>query len=264
METGINLYAGLPYREVIAAFEKNEIKNTFVVADHPDFDAAMDCLYKCGVKVESLHAPYRCDGFTVNDMWRVGDEGERMLGRLKHSIDLCDERGVGFLVVHASTGRPMPPITETGKERFAKLFDYALEKGVTVAVENHKFIENTSFLMDTFPSAGFCWDVGHEACFTDGIDYLSMWKARLSVMHISDSECIPDTDKHLIPFDGKIDFARVAEKIAGLNCTLMLELKPGNDERYKNLSTMEYYTLAAQRAKKLADMVKAIANGLGK
>ena len=42
METGINLYAGLPYREVIAAFEKNEIKNTFVVADHPDFDAAMD------------------------------------------------------------------------------------------------------------------------------------------------------------------------------------------------------------------------------
>ena len=258
METGINLYAGLPYREVIDAFCKNGIGNTFVVADHPELCGAMECLRKNNIKVESLHAPYRCGEYTVNDMWNGGAEGEQMLEKLRHCIDLCDSYGVGVLVAHASTGRPMPPITDDGTARFGRLFDYAREKEITVAFENHKFIENTSHIMNTFPDAGFCWDVGHEACFTDGIDYMSLWKDRLSVVHISDSECIPDTDKHLIPYDGKIDFQKVAEKIAGCKCALMLELKPGNDARYKNLSVMEYYTLAAQRAEKLLKEVNKL------
>ena len=261
METGINLYEKLPYQEVISAFVENGIKNTFVGSEHPELRAAMKMLRENGIRMESFHAPFYGET-NMSDLWYEGEAGEMMLRRLRNSVDMCCEYGVGTLVTHPSTGRPMPPINELGTERYREFFSYAWKKGIAVAMENHRFFENTEYLMKTFPKLDFCWDVGHEACFTQGIDYLSIWGDRLSVMHISDSECIFDTDKHLIPFDGKLDFEKIAEKISGLNCNcaLMLELKPGNDERYKNLSTREYYKLASQRAKKLADMVDAIAN----
>ena len=253
MRVGINLHVNWPYEEVIAAFAENGIDRTFVCIEHPQFDDAMRALRKAGIAVDNFHAPYKGH----NSIWQEGEDGERIAARFLKSIDLCIAHGVSVLVAHASGGRPMPPITEVGIERFDRIIAYAREKGVTVAFESHRYVENVRFMMERYPDAGFCLDTGHEDAFTPGVRYMPMWGGRLVATHISDNEYVCDRDMHMLPFDGHIDFDLTAREIAasGRDVTLMLEVKPDNHERYSAMSPSEYYAAAAKSIRRLSGMV---------
>ena len=88
---------------------------------------------------------------------------------------------------------------------------------------------------------------------------MPIWKDRLVATHISDNEYVCDKDMHMIPFDGNIDFNQTSREIAesGKDVALMLEIKPDNHERYKNVSIKDYYAAAAKSIKKLDAMVES-------
>lgn len=258
METGINLCAKWPYQEIIRAFAENGIRRTFVNVEHPEFDGAMAALKKANITVDFLHAPFK----KQNTIWAEGEEGDAMLSRLLKSVDICVAHGITVEVAHVSGGRPMPAISPVGLSRFDRFMDYARRNGVTVAFESHRFVENVRFMMERYPEAGFCLDTSHEDAFTPGFRYMPLWGHRLVATHLSDNEYVCDVDMHMLPFDGHIDFTKTAREIAesGRELTMMLEIKPDNHPRYRDLTCAQYYTAAAASVRKFAAMVDAFRN----
>lgn len=254
MNIGINLYSGRDYKEIIEAFAENGIKRTFVNIEHPEFEEAVKALKEADIKIENFHAPYKGQ----NVIWEEGEAGEIMLSRFIKGVDECVKYNVPLMVAHVSNGSPMPEINEIGLERFDKLMSYAKSKGIKIAFESHRYVENVRYFLERYPEAGFCLDNGHENAFTPGVRYMPMWGERLVATHISDNEYVCNYDMHMIPFDGTIDFELAAKELAESkkDVTVMLEIKPDNHEKYKDVTVMEYYTLAAKRVRKFAEMIE--------
>lgn len=252
---GINLYSNWPFEEVIDAFVENGIDRTFVCIEHPRLDEAMRALKNANITVDNFHAPFK----GLNCIWEAGEPGEEMLARLLAGVDICVKYGVMLMVAHVSNGRPMPEINKIGLDRYDRLMAYAKSKGVTIAFESHRYVENVKYFIERYPEAGFCLDTAHEDAFTPGVRYMPMWGHRLVATHISDNEYVCDEDMHMLPFDGHIDFEKTAREIAmcGRDVTLMLEIKPDNHERYKNIPIRDYYAAATESIKRFARLVDA-------
>ena len=102
---------------------------------------------------------------------------------------------------------------------------------------------------------GFCWDCGHEGCFTPGRRYMPLFGDRLICTHIQDNEGIYNKDTHLIPFDGALDFGYVAEALRSApEVPLTLELKR-KAVPYEGMSDEDYLARAAAAVKRLRDMI---------
>ena len=259
MEIGIGILNGINIKDQIKYFKKFGISRTFIGSENPDFEMAMQLFKENGVICETLHAPFN----KINDMWNEDEAAARqMIDRLKDSVDKCEKYCIPISIVHLSSGRPMPAINERGIGRFEEVFDYANKKGVKLALENQRYKENISFFMEKYKTPGFCWDNGHEYCFSKGIKFMELLGDRLCALHIHDNRCETDTDDHLLPFDGNIDFEEVAKAIAksDYNGTVMLEVSrfPSIDGKkiYEDISDGEYVKRAVDSAKKLADMIE--------
>ncbi|MBO5059620.1 MAG: sugar phosphate isomerase/epimerase [Clostridia bacterium] len=261
MEIGISLFSRMPYKEQIKCMKAVGVSRTFIdshTLESDEFDDVMACLAKNDIICETMHSPFD----KINDMWKEDETGDAMLQRLLDSVDKCVKYNVPVLVVHVSSGRPMPEINEIGNARYKKLIDHAREKGVKIALENLRYLENLEHLMKLFPDAGFCWDCGHEYCATPGVRYMPLFGDRLAALHIHDNSCVLDSDDHVLPFDGKIDMETVASDIAanGYKGTLMLEIskfvKYGGEQIYEALTNEQFFAKAAEAARRLAAMVE--------
>ncbi len=259
MEIGISIYSGISIEKQVECFKKLGVTRTFTGSEKPDFDNIMKIFNENGIICETLHAPYN----KINDMWGEDEEAAKnMVNRLKDSVDKCAKYNIPVSIVHLSSGRPMPEINEKGIKRFEEVFDYAVEKGVIIALENQRYRENLEYFMERYKTPGFCWDNGHEYGFSKGIRFMDLFGDRLCALHIHDNRCGIDTDDHLLPFDGNIDFEVVAKAIAdsSYNGTVMLEVtklaSTDGKKVYENLTDEEYIKRAFDAVKKLADMVE--------
>lgn len=258
MKVGIGLYGNADYMEDIKALKGAGIDKTFISSENLHFDEVMQAFKENGITCETLHAPFD----KINDMYKE-EGGDEMLARLKDGVDKCAKYDIPVLIVHLSSGRPMPEINELGEKRFKALFDYADEKGVIIAIENQRYRENIEYFMGKYKNLKFCWDNGHEATFSDGVKFMPLFGDRLVALHIHDNECGVDTDNHVLPFDGNIDFEEVAKILAenGYTGTLMLEVSKGSDfegvKIYENLTNDEFVKKAAESVRKLSDMVES-------
>jgi len=263
METGLSIFNGIEIPDQIKYFKKYGINRTFTVSEMPDFDGVMKIFNDNDIICETLHAPFD----RINDMWSEDEAaGTAMLSRLKDSVDKCEKYNIPVTVVHVSSGRPMPEITEQGIKRYEEIFKYANQKGVMVALENLRYLENLQYFMDRYDTPGFCWDNGHEYCYSPDVKFMKLFGERLAALHIHDNNCKIDTDEHVLPFDGKINMEEVAKHIAdsGFDGTLMLEIGKlvcvNGEKVYANLSDEEYVKRAAESARRLADMVEKYKN----
>ncbi|MBQ8081273.1 MAG: sugar phosphate isomerase/epimerase [Clostridia bacterium] len=210
-------------------------------------------MQKAGLTYDTLYAPCK----NVNALWYEGDDGDNEYSSLTHCIDMCTELGAPIAVVHMSYGAQHIPPSDIGRARFINLVDYAAKKGVRIAFENISKLANLAWAFEEFAGAdnvGFCYDCGHEACFTPGREYLPFFGNRLICTHIHDNDGVKDL--HLLPFDGNIDFCRVTNQIrqTGFQGTLMLEVS-GNRDAYQHVTTEAYLMKASKIAMKLRDMI---------
>ena len=255
---GINMHAkkGLSSEDFIKCARDLGFSTVFSLPKTPDVmikNASL--LAAAGMRYETLHAPFK----GINTIWQAGETGDAMLRTLMDCVDMCVEVGAPIAVVHLSSGDTPPPPTDAGRGRFIRLVDYAQGKRVKIAFENQRKLHNIAWAFEEFQSTdtvGFCWDCGHESCFTPGRRYMPLFGNRLICTHIHDNSGIYNADEHFLPFDGQIDYEYVARTIrdSGYTGSLMLEIK-GNGARYADLSVEAFLEKAAASVKRLRSMI---------
>lgn len=199
---------------------------------------------KHSLEYQFIHAIYK----GTNNIWLDNINGTEMFKALLSNIDSCGNAAVPIIVIHVSSTFAPPPISQIGIDRFKALVEHAQNKNVKIAFENLRVPKYLKWAMDNFKEndfVGFCWDIGHENCFTKGIEYMSLYGDRLLCTHIHDNYKKLGGDLHLIPFDGKIDYKKAALhlKKSDYNGPLMLEVFSKN-EIYKNITPIDFLTKA--------------------
>ena len=209
-----------------------------------------------GLEWETMHAPFG----HINDIWVVGERGDAMLAEMMVAVDRCRVAGVPIVVVHLSSGNNPPPLSEIGLARYTRLVEYAAVSGVKVAFENQRKPDYLAWAFAHFgrmSHVGFCYDCGHEGCFTKDVHFLPLYGDRLLCTHIHDNDCIEDHDLHILPFDGRSDFGRIARQIreTGYKGPLTLEIHAQNSNKYDFMTPQALMERAAMSIKRLRSMV---------
>lgn len=206
------------------------------------------------LEYQFVHAPFK----GTNNIWLDTLDGDEMLKKITDCLDDCGDAGVPIAVVHVSSGYTPPPISEIGKDRFKRMVEHAQKNKVKIAFENLREPNYLKWAMDTFDNsvAGFCWDIGHENCFTEGIEYMSVYGERLLCTHIHDNNKVRAQDLHLIPFDGKIDFEKMALQLKNSNYDgpLMLEVFSKN-KIYDGMCEQEFFAKAYKAIEKIQSFI---------
>lgn len=250
----------------VNVFESMElIKNTgfdctfFTWNEGVDVKAYVDKANSLGLEVETIHSPFS----RMNDLWVEGIEGDEYTEVLRRCIQDAGANGVPYVIMHTTIGNVVPKTSHIGLTRFEKLIIEAKKQNVKLAFENLEFFRHLGLILDYFKdeNVGFCYDVGHENCYTPGMRYMPLFGDRLFCTHIHDNTGLAESkdvdyrdDLHKLPFDGNIDFERVCKDIknSGFEGTLMLEISNRKPYYfYNDLTAKEFYEKAYASAVRL-------------
>ena len=246
----LDLIADAGFRAVFS--ESNDPATVLVLREKCD---------KLGISLDFLHAPFR----GINDFWLPGDAYNALRRGIEASIDSAAGAGVPMVVCHVSSGWWPPQMCQIGLDRFDALVEYAGRKKVTIAFENLRKVGNLAALMDRYeknPGVGFCYDIGHEHCYTRTVHYMDLYADRLLCTHIHDNhgrekDDWSDPDEHLLPFDGNIDYTDIMRRLndADFAGTLMLEIYDSCRPDYLAMGHEAFLKTAFERIERISKLV---------
>ena len=206
-----------------------------------------------GMTVDTLHSPFD----QINHIWFDDADGDSMTALYKECIDFCADVKADTMVLHDSSGRICPDMSCAGLARFREIFLYAQEKGIRIAMEN---LRRTNYIGRIFHEnrdlpLHFCWDSGHEQCYTPGVEHLALFPEKLICTHIHDNSGIYTHDDHWLPFDGVCNWEKKASLIkqSGYSGALTLELARGS-VKYAHMTDSAYAKEAFERLSRFAKM----------
>ena len=243
--------AAISDRERVLFMQKHGFEATFLMSNDPAIEERVALLKASGITIDNCHAPF--DG--INCMWYPTTAGDEMLSRLVSGVENCARYEIPVIIVHVSSGENPPRVSEVGLARFDALIARAKALGVTVAFENQRKLGNIALLMEYYPEAGFCFDTGHEACFTPGREYMPLFGDRTVALHLHDNSAVYNADDHILPYDGKVDLERSARQLAASPYVGTVMSESFKTSFYDHLSPEEYYARAEIAIRRFADRV---------
>lgn len=165
---------------------------------------------RLGLEIETAHLSFA----NINTMWLEGSDGEDMTRLFTEDVRLAKECGIPVLIIHVSSGFTPPPFNELGLSRFRRICEQAEKDGVAIAFENLRVVEYLEYIMENIdsPAKRFCFDCGHEFIYNNGTGVLEKYAPLLSAFHLHDN--FGSHDDHLLPFDAKINWETLAERIS--------------------------------------------------
>ena len=234
-------------------FFSNAYKNDTVSAIKKKADAL-------GLTYEFIHAPFH----HINELWKNGTGYLEVMEYMKESIDSAANNGIGIVITHVSSSWTPPPVNDMGLSRFDELVGYAKDRGITLAFENLRLLGNLACLADRYEkmeNVRFCFDCGHEHCYTKTICMMDVFTTRVCCTHIHDNHGRPfddkvnDRDEHLLPFDGTYNYEKMMRKLDEYNYkgSLMLEVNQEIAD-YRKMSAEEFLATCYERIKKISQM----------
>jgi len=207
---------------------------------------------KYGLRVENAHLPF----YGINAIWEDSTDGDDLLDKYLLNIDDCKKHGIPTAVMHVTGGDDPPQFNKLGLGRFKQLTERAEKNNVTITLENVWRLDYLSYIFSNIKSdkLKFCFDSGHENCFTPGVDCLAEFGHRLGALHLHDND--GTGDQHMLPFNGSVNWQRIMKKLKELNYkeTITLEV----DAQYSNVindySAEKFLHEARERACRLMKM----------
>ena len=209
---------------------------------------------KLGLVYEFIHGPF--DG--INEMW-TSEQTPKIFNEMCTAITSAGKAGVKTVIVHVSSSENPPPVCDLGLARFDKWVELAEQNGVILAFENLRKFGNFAYLLQRYEhkeNVRYCYDCGHEHCFTVHVPFLEFLGDKLICTHIHDNFgknlARPDGgDLHLLLFDGDIDYQKMMRGLNGANYqgSLMLEVF---NLGYPQYSPDEFLSEAFERIKKIS------------
>ena len=234
-----------------------------------DLTEVVETARSCGLALQSLHAPFH----GAAALW---SEDEAVSGpaiaELLESLEDCRKFGIPVIVLHTWIGFEYTQVpNEAGLRNYGILVDKATEYGIQIAFENTEGEEFLFALMAHFKdndAVGFCWDSGHEMCYSHSRDLLQTLGDRLIMTHLNDNLGVSrfdgktfwTDDLHLLPYDGIADWdvliqrLRASKKQETLNFELGITSKRGRHENdvYEQMPLEQYLAEAYKRACRIA------------
>ena len=215
---------------------------------------------KRGLSLDFLHAPFH----GINNFWLPGLAYRDLRREMEASIDSAAAAGVPLVVAHVSSGWNPPEMSDVGLSRFDALVEYALDRKVKLAFENLRKLGNLAAILERYekiPEIGFCYDAGHEHCYTRTVHFMDLYADRLFCTHIHDNhgrdkDDWSDPDEHLLPFDGNIDYADMMRRLndADFAGTLMLEIYDRRRPDYREMGERAFLKTAFERIEKISKL----------
>lgn len=242
---------GIDDQARVTLMQKHGFEATFLMSNDPKIEERTALLRQAHIAVDTCHAPF--DG--INSMWQPTVTGDEMLTRLTDGLENCARYEIPVLIVHLSSGENPPRVGEVGLARFDRLLAHAKALGVTVSFENQRKLGNLALAMEYYPEASFCFDTGHEACFTPGREYMPLFGNRIVALHLHDNAAMYNADDHILPYDGKVDLERCARQLAASPYTGTIMSESFKTSFYDALSPEEYYARAEKAVRRFADRV---------
>lgn len=222
--------------------------------DKESFTENLKTVKRQGLNIENVHCPFGM----LNGLW-TDENAFEIIKMVQSAIDVCHFFAIPVLVIHPTDGLEPPPVSKTGITYFTGLVRYAGRLGVKLAFEN---IQRPEYLEDIFsqidePNVKFCYDIGHENCFSKGSDCMALYGSRLEAVHLHDND--GDADTHLIPFDGNIDYESFVKKLASTvaRSSVSLEIMKHKSGLYDDISAEEYIQKAYAAGKRLAKLYES-------
>ena len=213
-----------------------------------------------GLSYDFIHAPFH----NINEMWTSGMGYIEVMDYMKESIDTASKCGIPYVITHVSSGWHPPFVNDMGLSRYDELVSYAKEKCVTLAFENLRLLGNLTCLMDRYEkmdNVKFCFDCGHEHCYTKTVSMLDIFTNKVCCTHIHDNfsreleDRVGNYDLHLLPFDGNYDYEKMMRKLDkyGYSGTLMLEVFQ-NIGDYSKMSHKEFLDTYYERILRISNL----------
>lgn len=176
---------------------------------------------KYGIVLWSFHLPFW--PFSEIDISKP-ELAEKTIEYLKGYIDKASQIGIDKFVIHAS-GEPIgederPLRMETAKKSLATLAEFAAARGAKIAVENlprtclGRNSSDIKELLSAHPSLVSCFDTNH-LLKQDFCEYLDEVGDTIITLHVSDYDF--KDERHWLPYEGKIDWQKMLEKLKELN-----------------------------------------------
>lgn len=264
---GISLTDGdTPWREQFRLIAEAGFDYTFF-----DWNEDEDTLERAqfareqGLAIDSLHAPFG----RINSFWQDTQEGADYYALMFRIIDECAAADIRKLVMHTTVGNHPPGTCELGFVRYRTMCDHAKEKGVHVCFENLEPFPHLHEIMAAVddPFHGFCWDCGHNLCYTPHIDMMALYDDRLMCLHLHDNYGVTQPgnidfrdDQHMLPFDGVLDWDWAARKIvrSGYDGPLTFEYSSRTARRHADKPYAAFLKTAMERAQRFRAMVDTI------
>lgn len=211
-----------------------------------------EIIKKYGLKIENTHFSFS----GANNIWEDTLDGQEIFNKYYSYIGDCKTYEIPTAVIHVSSGDNPPPYGQLGLDRFKRLLEKAEGDCVTIALENLRKPEYLDFIFKNIESdrLKFCYDSGHENCFTPHIDILEKYGDKLAALHLHDND--GTCDQHLLPFTGTVNWERIMAYLKKINYNgpLALEIDAQFIDVSKEFTASEYLLEAINRAYKLMDM----------
>lgn len=204
-----------------------------------------------GLFIENIHTPFK----GINTLWLDRADSDEMEKILTSCIKECSEYEIPTAIIHVSQGDNPPPPNQSGLDRIKRLVEIAERKNINIALENLRKPQYLDFIFSNIQSdrLGFCYDSGHENCYTKGTDFLTQYGSKLMALHLHDND--GTDDQHRIPGEGSIDWNALTIKLKGTGYTGAIALEVANELSvcHKNATPERFLERAFEVAKELFD-----------